>query len=87
PHKDLPEPPRSVGDARLDALLTRIHSFPEPLRPMLYAGLKRVVDFQDPAYGGEYLDRMERLLQLDRAAGGESLALKNNYEPTRPFPI
>lgn len=75
PRKDLPEPPRSVGDAGLDALLARIHSFPKPLRPMLYAGLKRVVDFQDPAYGGEYLDRMERLLQLDRSAGGESHGL------------
>jgi indolepyruvate ferredoxin oxidoreductase beta subunit len=75
PRKDLPEPPRSIGDARLDALLARIHAFPEPLRPMLYAGLKRVVDFQDPAYGAEYLDRMERLLRLDRAAGGESRGL------------
>jgi indolepyruvate ferredoxin oxidoreductase beta subunit len=72
PHKDLPEPPRSVGNAKLDPLLGRIHTFPEPLRPMLYAGIRRVVDFQDPAYGGEYLDRMGRLFELDRAAGGET---------------
>lgn len=71
PHKDLPEPPRSVGNRKLDGLLARIHAgFPEPLRPMLYAGVRKVVDFQDPAYGAEYLDRMEKLLALDAAAGG-----------------
>ena len=72
PQKDLPEPPQSVGNPPLDGLLARIHSvFPDPLRPMLYAGVRRLVDFQDPAYGHEYLDRMVRLLELDRAAGGE----------------
>lgn len=75
PRKDLPMPPTAVGKSALDGLLARIHAFPEPLRPMLYAGVRRVVDFQDPAYGGEYLARMERLLVLDRAAGGEKHGL------------
>ena len=71
PAKDLPEPPAAVGVAELDALLARIHgSFPARLRPMLFAGVKRLVDYQDPAYAAEYLDRLERLLPRDRAAGG-----------------
>jgi indolepyruvate ferredoxin oxidoreductase beta subunit len=72
PEKDLPAPPAAVGVPALDALLARIRAFPEPLRPMLYAGVRRVVDYQDPAYGAEYLDRMARLVELDRAAVGEA---------------
>jgi indolepyruvate ferredoxin oxidoreductase beta subunit len=72
PDKDLPPPPASVGVASLDGLLARIQGFPEPLRPMLFAGVRRLVDYQDPAYGEEYLARMDRLLGLDRDAGGEA---------------
>ena len=39
---------------------------------MIAAGLLRVVDFQDPRYGREYLDALAGLLALDRAAGGEA---------------
>ncbi|MBB5221449.1 indolepyruvate ferredoxin oxidoreductase beta subunit [Amaricoccus macauensis] len=70
PGKDLPAPPASVGVPALDALLARIHGLPEPLRPMLYAGVRRVVDYQDPAYGAKYLDRMAKLIASDEAAGG-----------------
>jgi len=34
---------------------------------MLAAGLARVVDFQDVAYGSEYLDRVERFAALGDA--------------------
>ena len=70
PAKDLPQPPAAAGIPALDALLARLRAFPEPLRPMIYAGLRRVVDYQDPAYGAEYLDRLARLLALDIAAEG-----------------
>ena len=37
---------------------------------LAFAGLKRIVDFQDVAYGDEYLDRLARLAALDTADGG-----------------
>jgi indolepyruvate ferredoxin oxidoreductase beta subunit len=69
--KDLPMPPASVGQLKLDHLLNRIHrEFPEVLAPMLYAGIKRLLDFQDPRYAEEYLDRTAVLLEKDGQAGG-----------------
>ncbi len=63
--------PRSAGHPQLDALVARIRGeFPEALHPMLFAGVKRLVDFQDPAYAGDYLDRLAKLLALDEKAGG-----------------
>jgi indolepyruvate ferredoxin oxidoreductase, beta subunit len=43
---------------------------PESARPLAFAGLKRVVDFQDVAYGDDYIDRLGKLAALDRANGG-----------------
>jgi indolepyruvate ferredoxin oxidoreductase beta subunit len=54
----------------------RIAAFPEPVREMLGHGLRRVADFQDAAYGHEYLDRIERLLAIDRAAAGYALSIE-----------
>lgn len=70
----LPQPvPTSVGVPQLDGLLARIHGeFPETVRPMLFAGVKRLTDYQDVAYAGEYLDRMRDFLALDHRHGGET---------------
>src|SRR5690606_22773947 len=39
---------------------------------MLVAGLRRVIDFQDPAYGAKYLDRVRTLRNLDAEHGGDA---------------
>jgi indolepyruvate ferredoxin oxidoreductase, beta subunit len=70
PAKRLDPLPASAGRPDLDRLLARIREFPLALQPMLYAGLKRLTDFQDPAYAGEYLDRLGRLHRLDQGNGG-----------------
>ena len=61
------EAPR--GPARLvaawTALEARLARLPAPVRAMAAHGLRHVVDFQDPAYGGEYLDRLDRVAALD----------------------
>jgi indolepyruvate ferredoxin oxidoreductase, beta subunit len=62
--------PASAGRADLDQLVVRVREFPEPLHPILYAGVKHLTDFQDPAYAGEYLDRVSKLHELDKANGG-----------------
>jgi indolepyruvate ferredoxin oxidoreductase beta subunit len=52
-------------------LVARVSAdFPAVVHPMLLAGLERVVDFQDTAYGKEYLDLIGGILSLDSAANG-----------------
>jgi indolepyruvate ferredoxin oxidoreductase beta subunit len=62
--------PECAGRPDLDRLLTRIRAYPAALHPMLYTGVKRVTDFQDPAYADEYLDRMIKIHERDNAHGG-----------------
>ncbi|MDB5554009.1 MAG: indolepyruvate oxidoreductase subunit [Rhizobium sp.] len=73
PVKRLDPLPASAGHPALDQLLSRIRTeFPVEAHAMLYAGAKKLTDFQDPAYSGEYLDRVSGLLALDRSNGGEA---------------
>ncbi len=68
--------PGPTGHANLDALVGRIRSeVPEALHALVYAAVKKLVDFQDPAYAGEYLDRLGRIVAADRAPGGEARGL------------
>jgi indolepyruvate ferredoxin oxidoreductase, beta subunit len=57
----------------------RTKSFPYEAAAMVLAGLRHVVDFQDVAYGYEYLDRLSAILALDRERGG----LGRSYVLTR----
>ncbi|SEM44681.1 indolepyruvate oxidoreductase subunit beta family protein [Bradyrhizobium sp. OK095] len=58
-------------DPRLSRLVARLtQELPEPAQAMTRAGLKKVVDFQDVAYGTEYLDILGKLSTADRNAGG-----------------
>lgn len=53
-------------------LAERVARLPDGVRTLALEGVKRAVDFQDPRYGAQYLDRIERILSVDRVAGGES---------------
>jgi indolepyruvate ferredoxin oxidoreductase, beta subunit len=59
------------GPARLVAgwkeLVARTEILPAETATMARAGLQKVVEFQDLAYGRTYLDRLEAILTLDRA--------------------
>jgi indolepyruvate ferredoxin oxidoreductase beta subunit len=60
-----------VGNEAFDVLVARAKAtFPVATHDMIAAGLQRVVDFQDPAYGREYLDILDGILALDAAADG-----------------
>lgn len=59
--------------AAWQALQARVQTLPEPAQDMALAGLRKVVAFQDPAYGGEYLDRLARVQAADGAAQGWEL--------------
>ena len=55
--------------AELDRALNRMATdFPAPAHAMLRHGLARVIDFQDIAYGHEYLDRVQHVAAHDDAA-------------------
>ncbi|RRH98816.1 indolepyruvate oxidoreductase subunit beta family protein [Mesorhizobium tamadayense] len=56
-------------------LAARVEALPEPVRDMALRGLKKVVDYQDIAYGGEYLDRLDRAIALDRSEDGYALSI------------
>ncbi|MDR0809009.1 MAG: indolepyruvate oxidoreductase subunit beta family protein [Gemmobacter sp.] len=65
-----------TGPARLRAewerLTARVAAFPAPVAELAAPGLRKVVEFQDLAYGTAYLDRLEGLLPLDRAEKGHA---------------
>lgn len=71
PARPLPE---RAAAAALQPLLERIREqFPRPAWDWLGEGLARVVDWQDVAYGGEYLDRVAPFAAAD--AGHDDAAL------------
>jgi indolepyruvate ferredoxin oxidoreductase beta subunit len=77
-------------DPKVRAVLERVtKEFPESVRPVLVEGVRRLVDYQDAAYAGLYLDRLARVQQLPQ--DGEAhllpetarhLALWMSYEDT-----
>ena len=50
-----------------ETLMARVMMLPEVLREIATAGLHKVVDFQDAAYGFDYLEHLERVMQKDFA--------------------
>jgi indolepyruvate ferredoxin oxidoreductase beta subunit len=83
-------PASTPRDPQVRALLERVRSeFPAEAQAMLIEGVRRTIDYQDPAYAALYLDR---LAQLFAAPGGRDphlvaetarhLALWMTYEDT-----
>ena len=64
--------PASAGHPDLDRLISRIRSgFPAEAHGFLFAGVKKLTDFQNAAYAHQYLDRVTTFLEADRAVGGD----------------
>ncbi|MGV8937727.1 MAG: indolepyruvate oxidoreductase subunit beta family protein [Allorhizobium sp.] len=75
PFKRFDALPETAGHPALDRLVHRIRAeFPLEAQPILYAGVKKLTDFQDPAYAGDYLDRVAALYALDQKHGGADKA-------------
>jgi indolepyruvate ferredoxin oxidoreductase beta subunit len=75
-----PGPPAPSGPAPLlaewQSLAARAAALPAPAAAMAAHGLAKVVDFLDPAYGREYLDRLDRAVATGDA-GFASAAAKH----------
>ncbi|MEJ5902338.1 indolepyruvate oxidoreductase subunit beta family protein [Ochrobactrum teleogrylli] len=71
PEKNFLPLPVTTANTELDAIVARIRGrFPQHAQGILFAGVCRLVDYQDPAYAMQYLDRMERILGEDIANSG-----------------
>ncbi|MBN9221535.1 MAG: indolepyruvate oxidoreductase subunit beta family protein [Mesorhizobium sp.] len=57
------------------AQAARIDLMPVAVRDMALRGLRKVVDYQDIAYGREYLDRLDRAVALDDADHAHALSI------------
>lgn len=56
------------------ALQARVAALPQPVQEMAALGVKKVVDYQDLAYGATYLAKLEALVALDLAPFEMSIA-------------
>jgi indolepyruvate ferredoxin oxidoreductase beta subunit len=62
--------PDTLGSIVLDERLARLRALPPAAHAAALAGLKRTIDFQDLAYGDDYLARLENIAALDSRHGG-----------------
>lgn len=72
PMATAPKPlPARAASPEVEPLRARIErEFPPAAHAMLGAGLQRVMEYQDVAYGAEYLDRMSALHRHAQECGG-----------------
>ena len=65
-----PEPPTPRGGPWLGRSAARVESgFPAAACEILFAGVARLADYQDEAYALNYLDRLEKIRDLDAQHG------------------
>lgn len=72
PSPDLPTPKSAAGKAFIDRIAT---AFPDTLHETLLHGVRRCIDYQDPAYATLYLDRVAGILPLEHGHEGRGHAL------------
>jgi indolepyruvate ferredoxin oxidoreductase beta subunit len=90
----LPEVPVQARSPQLQPLLDRVKRLPVSVQPLVLEGVRRSLDYQDPAYAELYLDRLEQIAALESrlwadaasyallSATARSLALWMSFEDT-----
>jgi indolepyruvate ferredoxin oxidoreductase beta subunit len=63
---DLNAVPEKARSPQLQPLLDRVRRLPDPVRKVVFEGVRRAIDYQDPSYAALYLDRVEQMVLLDR---------------------
>ena len=78
------EPAVRPVDAAVAALVTRVQTFAADARGLVTEGVRRLIDYQDPAYAALYLDRLAQLAfePTVQAEAARHLALWMSYEDT-----
>lgn len=62
--------PARARSAPLQPLLDRVRRLPPGVQPLALEGVRRTLDFQDPAYARLYLERLERIAALEAGPAG-----------------
>jgi indolepyruvate ferredoxin oxidoreductase, beta subunit len=57
--------PAQSRSPSVQPLLDRVRRLPEAVQPLALEGVRRTIDYQDPAYAALYLTRLERISALD----------------------
>ena len=66
--RDIVGPNTQMGD--WEKLVEQVSYLPTDVQEMAQAGLAKAVDFQDCAYGSLYLERLNSIIERDRASDG-----------------
>ena len=64
--KTLERYPSQAASPALQDLLTRLRQLPLAVQPLALEGVRRLIDYQDPAYAKLYLQRIERVAHLEK---------------------
>jgi indolepyruvate ferredoxin oxidoreductase beta subunit len=59
--------PAQAPTRALESLLSRLRALPGAVQTLALAGVRRLIDYQDPAYAALYLTRIERIVRLEPA--------------------
>jgi len=70
--EELREIPARARTQKLQPLLDRVRRCAGPVQKIVFEGVRRAIDYQDPAYAQMYLDRIERVAALDAKQQGGS---------------
>ncbi len=70
---DVQGPPKLLG--QWQTLEARVHAYDPALHDMAARGLRKVVDYQDLAYGVEYLNHLDRAVALEKAGADCRLSI------------
>jgi indolepyruvate ferredoxin oxidoreductase beta subunit len=62
--------PQTARTPALQPLLDRVHQLPVSVQPLALEGVRRTLDYQDPAYARLYLERVEQVAALDAGQPG-----------------
>ena len=73
-----------AGKLTAGALAERVErEYPGPTLAMVTEGVTRMLDYQDAAYAGLYLDRLDTIREIDAANGGEETNFELTIEAAR----
>ncbi len=79
-----PAVPQQAASSEGQMLLDNLRAmFPDLLQPVILAGVRQLLDFQDKEYANEYLSRVQTVYALDQAAGGEEKGWMLSWEFAR----
>jgi indolepyruvate ferredoxin oxidoreductase, beta subunit len=63
--------PLQAASLALQDLITRLRQLPLAVQPLALEGVRRLIDYQDPAYAKLYLERLERVAQYEKRDGAQ----------------